>query len=259
MTERMTLIETIGEDIDSSQNTIFYALYVADTNKELKFLNLIDVPLYNLEYYYNRSGFKYISPYFDTLIKHYEDITTALNKIALNLVLKFKDKWNKIYDALLIDYNPTDDYNLQRVKEGGSTQNETTNRSLERTGTENETRDTTFTRKDDNTQNNNEDNKVFGFNSSEAVDSDKLIGNTTNNRNINDTQNDTTVNDTTRNDTENSTREADNEYNSTETVRGKSNESSYQKMIEDELELRKNIFIDTVYNDIDSLLVLRIY
>lgn len=258
MEERIRLIDTLGDYTIEEADTIFKALYTNDTKRELAFLTLDNFGFYDYEYYYNKSGFKYISPYFETLIEKYE-LLNAVSSIAVNLILKFKDKWNKIYNALLIDYTPTDDYNMQRIKEGGSTQNETTNRTLERNGTENETKDTTFNRTDETTQNNNENNQVFGFNSTDAVDSDKTIGNTTNNRNVNDTQNDTIQNETTRNDTENGSRDADNKYNSTETIKGKSNESSYQKMIEDELELRKNIFIETVYEDIDSLLVLRIY
>ena len=65
----------------------------------------------DMEYYLNHSGEKYISPL--TLKLYTNDNTTYLTKIASLIVLKYADKWNKLYKAFFQDeYNPIENYSM---------------------------------------------------------------------------------------------------------------------------------------------------
>lgn len=65
----------------------------------------------DMDYYLNHSGDKYISPITYKLYKN--DETTYLSKLASLIVLKFSDKWNKLYKAFFEDeYNPIENYSM---------------------------------------------------------------------------------------------------------------------------------------------------
>lgn len=65
----------------------------------------------DMDYYLQHSGNKYISPIVDKLYLNNEN--TYLTKLASLIVLKFGDKWNRLYNTyFLTDYNPLENYNM---------------------------------------------------------------------------------------------------------------------------------------------------
>lgn len=65
----------------------------------------------DMDYYLNHSGEKYISPITEKL--YLNNPNTYLDKLASLIVLKYKDKWNKLYKAFFIDeYNPIENYSM---------------------------------------------------------------------------------------------------------------------------------------------------
>ena len=64
-----------------------------------------------MDYYLNHSGEKYISPITAKLYEN--DDSTYLTKLASLIVLKYSDKWNKIYKAFFEEeYNPIENYSM---------------------------------------------------------------------------------------------------------------------------------------------------
>ena len=71
------------------------------------------------EYYYNHSGEKYLAPI--TLKFYYDNEPTYLSKLASIITNKFKDKWDKIYEAFIhSDYNPIENYSMEENENVGS-------------------------------------------------------------------------------------------------------------------------------------------
>ena len=65
----------------------------------------------DMDYYLNHSGEKYISPITEKL--YLNNPNTYLDKLASLIVLKYKDKWNKLYEAFFLDeYNPIENYSM---------------------------------------------------------------------------------------------------------------------------------------------------
>ena len=67
---------------------------------------------FDTEYIYLRSGDKSISP----LLEH-----SALDKVASIIVMKFGDKWNRLYDAFITSvYNPIENYSMTETEKTNS-------------------------------------------------------------------------------------------------------------------------------------------
>lgn len=65
----------------------------------------------DMEYYLNHSGEKYISPITEKLYKN--NSSNYLNKLASLIVLKYSEKWNKLYNTFFIEeYNPLENYSM---------------------------------------------------------------------------------------------------------------------------------------------------
>lgn len=217
---------------------------------------------YDMDYYYSRSGEKTITPLFNSLILLEEagSIPSAIDRIADIILMRYTQNWNAIYNTYVkATYNPINDVDIS--VEENSNDNVTDNTTRDRTKAT-KTDSTTESTSSSNTQQNNENNNTnnnYGFNSITSVPADE------NNGNSNTTSNtDSTINDTNNinvNDTENETN--DRTYNKTHTFTrtqtGKTSESSYQKMVEDELKLRQYLFINEVYKCVDDVMVLGIY
>lgn len=177
-----------------------------------------DFQTLDLEYYFHHSGEKTISSIYEKMN------TTTLSFIILQ---KFEDKWNHIYEALKETYNPIHNYNME----------ETITRDL--TNSSNGTN----TNESSSTNNVNTNEKVYGFNSNEAVDSNQNNGNS----NTSYSSNDSNTKNTTYKGTESTTRN------------GNIGVTTSQKMLKEELEVRMYLFYDMVMNDIDTILTLQIY
>lgn len=129
---------------------IFQTLY-SSYGSTLTFLTEDDAETLDMEYYLNHSGEKFVSPIVYKLYTN--DSTTYLTNIAKILTLKFKDKWLRLYNAIIQStYDPIENYS----------------------STENEYMGTSVTNSTSGTQ------SKFGFNSDdEASDTDSSSASTT--------------------------------------------------------------------------------
>lgn len=228
------------------------------------------------------SGDKYISPYIERLLKLKESGTIQdINPVlCVNIVNTYKDKWNKIYDALIdSDYNPLENYDMTQVE----TPNIIKDKSSSFSSSKTETSSRSGTRNDSSTENEDNNSKikttskgdsstdVYGFNSvnpspsSEndantevVVEGDKNDNYKTITRSGNNTESEShnstdTVSDTGHDvETETGTRGL--------TRHGNIGVTTSQQMLESEIELRnKNNFYKMVLNDVSSILCLSVY
>lgn len=186
---------------------------------------------------------KYMSPYL------YQWTLGSINEfdIALSIKTLYLDKWNKMYEALMAEYNPIDNYNITETREISETDNSESNSRSESTG--NNTGNSSST----NNQTGSTDDDVYAFNSESATKDRR--SNSSNNVDGTSEYADNTSNNSNSNMTSNRTN------NVTNTRNGKGNigVTTSQKMITEELELRKYILLDDVFNDICNELTLRIY
>lgn len=190
----------------------------------------------NIEYFYNHSGGKKVSPLIKNILSRQEssqDVISDLMKAKIrNLIISaYWDKWTYIKDNILsVTYDPTTNYKITQTDTPNMTYTSVTS-----------TKSKVVTEKDDSI-----DNDVFGFNSAVSVPSSNTEsgGTETVTRNSDDN-----VEDETR--TENGTR--------TMVREGNNGEQPYQALIMKELELRNIRFMEIVYSDVDKLLTLQIY
>lgn len=147
----MKLIETYDiSNILQPKHGIFNALYEYGVNK-ITWLTEDIKNMLDIEYYLNFSGDKNISKMFNLLIETIEKqtitddkIQSAVNMLAMIIINKFADKWNRLYSAYVQEqYQPLDNY---KMIESGTDKEST---------------------KISNTQETN--GKGYGFNSSTAV------------------------------------------------------------------------------------------
>lgn len=97
-------------DYLTTSTGIFKAIYNT-TSQPFTWLSEDLADTLDLDYYLSHSGNKYISP---IVIKLYDnDNTTYLTKLAKIIILKYSDKWNRIYKAYIqSDYEPLENYSL---------------------------------------------------------------------------------------------------------------------------------------------------
>lgn len=188
----------------------------------------------NLDYYLGHSADKYISPLHEKLIdgvdKETSDWVDVMVKLAKIVYNRFGNKWKHIYDALVTEYNPLENYSMEEERTPDLTFEDTETQNSEIT-TERET---------------SAENKYKGFNAVEPV----LVNKT-------DGEESTTT----------SGASADNEvhktttHTGTETLTRSGNigVTTSQQMLQSEFEVRQYDFYKMMYNDIDSLLCLSIY
>lgn len=223
-------------------------------------------------YYYGHSGEKFLSPLFEKLIKDREQynniinedydyvtvnhhkivITNGVNK--LNVVdeladiigSKFKNSWQKIFNALTLDYNADVNQDYKETKK----YNENLSKNYDTTITGEDKHTTNLTE----TNTNNADDSIYGFNSNTPSPTDKTSTNGTT----------TTVGNGEDNKVNSLDRKTGNDVH---TTKGDYNIEHYgvkdithQELIEKEIEMRKsNIMLNVIFTDVDSVLTLSIY
>ena len=182
------------------------------------------------EYYIGYSAEKYISPLLQKIYDAFNEDENFMTNLSIDLSRKiyrrFAIKWKKIYDALLTEYKPLENYSMKEKRTPNLTSTENQSSKLE---TERET---------------NASNKYKGFNSDAPVTINETNG----------TENVTTSgakvdNETTRVDT--GTEELERA--------GNIGVTTSQQMLESEFKVRQYDFYKMMYNDIDSILCLSIY
>lgn len=261
------------------------------------------------EYYLSHSGEKETSLFYDRLLEHNDELYKSQQFCSAIIYAKFKDKWERIYSALNKSYEVTNEYERSEEETFSGKDSVSISETTDKTGSKQMvgTDTTTTTNKNvidttkdtDNTTNSTEtistdktvtntsddNNNVYGFNSSTAVGSD-----TSNSTNTEHTVGEADKNKTTSTET----LDGSEVYKETETLTGEekltkndtdTTEENEQKtgtnvadkthtlgkeisghnapvteLLEKEISFRdRQIFYDIVYKDIDSVIALQIY
>lgn len=156
----------------------------------------------DIMYYVSHSGEKYASRFYLTMLEHEKTIVD----IAHIVFTKFSDKWKRVYDAMMMEYNPINNYDM--------VENEKVNSKITSTIGVN--------------------NSTHGFGSPTAAPTDEGSSTTTT-----EGSKDDNVRELTRS--------------------GNIGVTTSAQLLAGELEVRKNLFIEEVMKDIDSIMCLKIY
>lgn len=211
------------------------------------YLNALEVPWKNdisgnqldVIYHGSRSGNKIIG----SLIENYLENNTVSddnkNIIAQAIYTMYIKNWNALYKTLSLEYNPIENYSMT----------ETENVQDSHKGTLKSNSTDTDTNTENTIVNDTSNNQLWGFNSTDSVNSDKQIG-------------DTTINvDESTNSTHENTDTETKDITSYRTLKRSGNigVTTSQQMIESERQLWFWNFFENVFADIDKILVLKIY
>lgn len=211
------------------------------------YLNALEVPWKNdvsgnqldIIYHGSRSGNKIIG----SLIENYLDNNTVSddNKIIIAQAIYtiYIKNWNALYKTLSLEYNPIENYSMTETENVQDTHKGTLESNGNNTNTYTET----------TLVNNTSNNQLWGFNSTDSVNSDKQTGDTT--RDV-----ESTIDNTHKN-TDRETKD----ITSDRTLKRSGNigVTTSQQMIESERQLWLWNFFESVFSDIDKILVLKIY
>ena len=217
---------------EENNNTIFRTLSDNDTFPLVAdFINDDNYAILDWDYYAGFSADKFISPLQQKMFDaDPNNKNNVIGRLAIIVYNRFAQKWKKIYDALMTEYNPLENYSMEEVRTPDLTTDETQNEKTDIT-TERET---------------SASNSYKGFNATDPVL-------------VNQTDGDETTTTTGA--------KADNEVSKkieqtgTETLTraGNIGVTTSQQMLESEFKVRQYDFYKMVYNDIDSVLCLSIY
>lgn len=211
------------------------------------YLNALEVPWKNdvsgnqldIIYHGSRSGNKIIG----SLIENYLDNNTVSddNKIIIAQAIYtiYIKNWNALYKTLSLEYNPIENYSMTETENVQDTHKGTIESNGNNTDTYTET----------TLVNDTSNNQLWGFNSTDSVNSDKQTGDTT--RDVESTM------DSTHKNTDRETKD----ITSDRTLKRSGNigVTTSQQMIESERQLWLWNFFESVFSDIDKILVLKIY
>ena len=217
------------------------------TNGFFNYLNSLEVPWKNdvsgnqldIIYHGSRSGHKLIGSLIENFLEN--NIVSEENKITIaqTIYAMYIKNWNALYKTLSLEYNPIENYSMTETENVQDSHRGT----LESNGNDSNT----------NTENiivnDISNNQLWGFNSTDSVNSDKQIGDTT--KNIDGSMNATHKN------TDTETKD----ITSDRTLKRSGNigVTTSQQMIESERQLWLWNFFESVFSDIDKILVLKIY
>ena len=233
-------------------------------------------------YYFARSGNKTVTPYYMniySITKSLKDTNEIMGTIIRD---KFRDKWNNIYNSLYTKYSPIEDYSRNERKTFDTTYSKNDITEEDATNTDDIQKYTNSVINNLDTEKINYKNtetvlnditvkSVWGFNSVDAVDSDKSVNNNkvTSERLADENKTENQLHsENIGNSSENNEYTTEREIKRTESLEGKDTtdttnsgrNSSAQKLIDEEIKLRiKYIIADIIYKDIDSVLALPIY
>lgn len=197
--------------------------------------------------YYGRSGSKIMSPLLALSDEYSTSTVNMYAQVADIIYSRFGGKWVRLKEIMDLDYDPLQSYDYT----------ETRTPNLVITGTSDDRSTSATNSRTGSTENvgssSNQTNSVYAYNSDKAErqSSVSMTDNT-------DTRNEST-NDTTGNSSAN--REYTESRTGSETITRNGNTwvNSRQKLLEEEIELRRFDFLEEVFNDIDKVLTCPMY
>lgn len=242
-------------------------------------------------YIENHSGDKIISPMVRKRLNSDNVLTNEnISTLAGVLLAYYGQKWMKLWDVLLIEYNPLSNYDM--VESGSNTNIKTgsldRSGAITKSGSESVSDELTYSGKESNKRSGsvedsgaaadnseNSSSGIYGYNSQSAVPADTQQSsaahkNTQTFNNVTDERSFTNRTDsrdivttyTNRADTDS---RKDTYNNITDaathslTRKGNIGVTTSQQMLESEIEVRKWLYFENVMQDIDKLLTLSIY
>lgn len=196
-----------------------------------------------LNYLFNHSGSKEESPLIENFIFNDFD-ESKLTQLTNIIDTMFNDKWNRLHDALTLEYGVIDNYN--RIEDTDTLTSDTNTNTGSHSNTDIMTGGRT------NTRNNTVTNTKSAYDSETFVNNDK------------DTESGTDVltydaetKTTTGNDS--NTENKNGSVTTHSEIKGNIGVTTSQQMITSEIELRRFNLINEIYNDLDSLLTIGVY
>ena len=232
----MKINDIYSDSVFGDTDTFFYLMGNDETNYPLvkDFIKSTNVFELNMDYFGGHSSDKYISPLLEKMYNQTRDAEspfTALNTLIVKVIYnRFAEKWKHIYDALMTEYNPLENYSMVEERTPDLTFDDTINVNTEVT-TERET---------------SAENKYKGFNATDPVLVNQTDGDETT----------TTTGASADNETHKVTTHTGTE---TLTRSGNIGVTTSQQMLESEFKVRQYDFYKMIYNDIDSVLCLSVY
>ena len=107
----ITIEDIIDNNTKCVTSSFGSATYPDDANAVLVSILSTSNSDFTLDYLGNRLD-KILSPLYQRLIEHYDDIITANSKLWVIALDKYFDNWNRIANAFFSDYNPISNYDL---------------------------------------------------------------------------------------------------------------------------------------------------
>lgn len=228
-TKRLNEIFTYGYISDSDNYTVFRMLSAEEMMSDIiTDDNYSDI---DLEYFIGTSGDKFISPLLEKLMEDLNgDIYEVSKQLEKIIFRRFGDKWKRLHDALIQEYNPLENYSMEEIRTPDLTTDETSNTKT----------DITVERDSEAS------NSYKGFNATEPSLVSKSEGD------------ETTTTEGTKADNEVS-KKTEETGTETTTRSGNIGVTTSQQMLESEFKVRQYDFYKQIYSDVDSVLCLSIY
>ena len=269
------------------------------SNFDVPWKNFVDGDILDIEYHGNRSGNKIISPLLENFIDETGISQANAKKICSLIYHKNIKNWTKLWNTLVVEYNPIENYNMTESSNetSESNGNSSLNDSLSHIGNSNrkntgnvtnseetsssmsDKKKNTGTINNNVTNSNTNQNELYGFNSSFSIPSDRNNGsNTETNKTTNDiTETVTGSSNENKSNTLTNNLKEENSNSFTDTKESKINDSknssnshelsrkgnigitTTQAMITQERVLCDWDFFNRVYDDIDGILVTNLF
>ena len=99
------------KELNQTQKTIFNNLLDLDV---IHFITEENVDILNMSYYMEHAPELSISNYYKNMLEleEQEEIENANEEVAKYISMRFSEKWNRIYDVLLEEYAPLENYRM---------------------------------------------------------------------------------------------------------------------------------------------------
>lgn len=210
----------------------------------------------NLEYYYNHSGKKPISPLCTALLDENGKLTAeSLASIADLVASKFFGPWEHLYATYSAEYNPLENYSLTERQNFENDEANVRQVALNHGKVETTAHGKVITTQNDATR--TEEASRYGFDSSDGVPSDTYETTDDNDSVVTNSGSDVVTNSGSDNASDSNSNHAEGEK--TITREGSSGNFTRQQLISEDRKLWLDNFFEQVYRDIDTILTLPIY